>query len=110
MANGDYLIFRGSLQNNIIKVDNSNKLISKNIIDHNYRKDNDNFTFLGKLFVWSIFLEPLLYFKIFEPTTVGITGNLSRLLQTIVIIGLFIIQKIMTWHIYHGRFRFNSSK
>ena len=42
-------------------------------------------TFITKLFVWSVVLEPLLFF-IVEEQSVGIGHNLSRLLQILVII------------------------
>ncbi len=38
-----------------------------------------------RLYVWSVIFEPLLFFVLFEEAVVGITGNLSRILQFIVI-------------------------
>ena len=39
-----------------------------------------------RLYIWSVIFEPLLLFVLFESSAVGITGNLSRLLQ-----GLFCV-------------------
>ena len=44
--------------------------------------------FLSRVYVWSIVFEPLLFFVLFERTTTGVTGNLSRILQLVVLIGL----------------------
>jgi hypothetical protein len=46
------------------------------------------FSFIGKLFVWSIAVEPLLYFIVLEQATVGIRSNLGRLLQLFVVIAM----------------------
>jgi hypothetical protein len=43
---------------------------------------------LEKLFVWSVVLEPMLYFLLFNVNITGFGTNLSRLLQVLVIIGL----------------------
>lgn len=40
---------------------------------------------LTRLFVWSVVLEPLLFFVLFERAQTGITGNLSRILQAMVV-------------------------
>ncbi len=56
---------------------------------HSNRKkmdSNKEFDFLGKIYVWSIVFEPLLFFVIFSQALVGITGNVSRILQFIVIL------------------------
>lgn len=45
---------------------------------------------LTRIFVWSLILEPMLFFIIFERSLVGITGNISRFLQLLVIIGLIL--------------------
>lgn len=43
---------------------------------------------LSRIFVWSLVLEPLNFFVLFDRTTAGITGNVSRLLQVAVILVL----------------------
>ena len=48
--------------------------------------NNKEFDLLGKIYVWSIVFEPLLFFVIFSQALVGITGNVSRILQFIVIL------------------------
>ena len=45
---------------------------------------------LTRLYVWSIVLEPLLFFVIADRTVAGIGGNISRILQFIVILGLLV--------------------
>ena len=41
-----------------------------------------------KLYVWSVVLEPLLFFIIWDEWVTGIGGNVSRMLQGIVVITL----------------------
>ena len=48
----------------------------------------DRIPLLSRIYVWSIILEPLLFFVLFERSTTGVTGNLSRILQLVVLIGL----------------------
>lgn len=43
---------------------------------------------LSRLYVWSIIFEPLLFFVLFENSTSGVVGNLSRILQMIVLVSL----------------------
>ena len=43
---------------------------------------------LARLYVWSIVFEPLLFFQLFSQAVVGIGGNLSRMLQLLVVAGL----------------------
>lgn len=43
---------------------------------------------LTRLYVWSVVLEPLLVFALFNATTTGVTGNLSKALQVLVVVGL----------------------
>ncbi len=50
---------------------------------------------LSKIYVWSICLEPLLFFLIKNPF-IGPTSNISRYLQTIVLVGLVIRFLIMS--------------
>lgn len=45
---------------------------------------------LSRLYVWSILFEPLLFFMLMERTVSGITANVSRILQAMVIIGLIL--------------------
>ncbi|MAJ85840.1 MAG: hypothetical protein CL687_02580, partial [Candidatus Pelagibacter sp.] len=53
-------------------------------------KKEKNFGFIEKLFIWSIVFEPLLLFVIFSQNQVGISGNVSRILQLLVIFLLFL--------------------
>jgi hypothetical protein len=41
--------------------------------------------FWKRLYVWSVIFEPLFYFVVFEETTSGVTGNVSRILQVAVV-------------------------
>src|SRR3989442_6770858 len=43
---------------------------------------------LSRVYVWSIVLEPLLFFVLLERTASGVTSNLGRILQMVVVIGL----------------------
>jgi len=43
---------------------------------------------LSRLYVWSIVFEPMLFFALFQQSVTGIGGNLSRLLQSVVVVGL----------------------
>lgn len=43
---------------------------------------------LSRLYVWSVVLEPLAFFVLFDRRFSGVTGNVSRLLQAIVVGGL----------------------
>ena len=45
---------------------------------------------ITRIFVWSLILEPMLFFIVFERSLVGITGNISRFLQALVILGLIL--------------------
>jgi len=58
---------------------------------HIYAKKNEiEISLISKLYVWSIALEPLLFFIVIDSSVVGITGNVSRLLQLTVILLLII--------------------
>jgi hypothetical protein len=46
--------------------------------------------FLTKLYIWSVVMEPLLFFIVFDQATTGITGNVSRILQFFVVVLVFI--------------------
>mgnify|MGYP000604329456 FL=1 len=54
-----------------------------------------NFGLLEKLFVWSITFEPLLFFIVAGQSVTGVGGNISRLLQFIVIVCL-VVRTLMT--------------
>lgn len=54
----------------------------------NYRADK--LSLISRLYVWSIVLEPLLIFIMFDATTTGFTANLSKMLQLIVLAGLLL--------------------
>lgn len=45
---------------------------------------------ISRLYVWSIVLEPLLLFVMFDATTTGFTANLSKMLQLMVLAGLLL--------------------
>ena len=45
-------------------------------------------SFLARVYVWSIILEPMMFFVISHRTFSGVGGNLSRILQLLVILGL----------------------
>ncbi len=45
---------------------------------------------LERLFIWSCILEPMLFFVLFERSATGVTGNLSRILQVLVVFGLIV--------------------
>jgi len=47
-----------------------------------------NVPFLTKIFVWSIVMEPVLYYAAITPNAVGISLHIGRFLQIIVIVGL----------------------
>jgi hypothetical protein len=53
--------------------------------------------FLTRLYIWSIVLEPLLFFVLFERTVSGITSNLSRLLQMLVlaVLGCILVARLL---------------
>lgn len=50
--------------------------------------------FVTRLYVWSIVFEPLLFFILWDRWTAGIGGNLSRILQILVLI-LLLLQFLM---------------
>ena len=57
------------------------------------KKHKIEISLISKLYVWSIALEPLLFFIVVDSSLVGITGNISRLLQLTVI--LLLITKVL---------------
>ena len=57
-----------------------------------------SFGFIGKLYVWSIILEPLLLFVVTSQDVSGVGGNISRLLQFIVICCLIISLLLKTYN------------
>jgi len=50
------------------------------------KKNEIEISVIAKLYVWSLALEPLLFFIVVDSSVVGITGNISRLLQLTVIL------------------------
>ena len=52
-------------------------------------KEN-SFNYLGKLYVWSIIFEPLLFFIVVSQDVSGVGGNIGRLLQMVVILLLIL--------------------
>jgi len=52
-------------------------------------KEN-SFNYLGKLYVWSIIFEPLLFFIVVGQDVSGVGGNIGRLLQMVVILLLIL--------------------
>ena len=70
-----------------------------------------SFGVLGKLYVWSIILEPLLFFIIASQDVSGVGGNISRLLQFIVVCSLIIrilfstFNSIRIFNPFHSYFR-----
>ena len=58
-----------------------------------------------KMYIWSIVLEPMLFFVLFQRTVTGVSGNLSRLLQFAVIIGL-VLRLVFGGASAPGRIRF----
>ena len=51
----------------------------------------------SKIYVWSVILEPLLFFVILNQDVAGIGGNISRMLQLIVVLSLFLKIFLMPW-------------
>lgn len=45
-------------------------------------------SWFSRLYVWSVVLEPLLFFVVFDRGVFGITGNIARVLQGLVVAGL----------------------
>ena len=68
---------------------NANNINSPNILEKRYENKKTT-TLIEKLFVWSLILEPLLYFNIASGGKfTGITFSVSRILQIIVLSLLF---------------------
>ena len=49
----------------------------------------EGFGFLKKMFIWSVLMEPMLYFIFYYGTVFFISGNLSKMLQTFFFLFLF---------------------
>ena len=49
----------------------------------------EGFGFLKKMFIWSVLMEPMLYFIFYYGTVFFISGNLSKMLQTFFLLFLF---------------------
>ena len=57
----------------------------------NYSSDKDaNFGFIEKIFVWSLVFEPMIFFVVLSNSSIGISGNISRLLQIFVLLMLLL--------------------
>lgn len=67
-----------------------------------------NFGLLERLFVWSITFEPLLFFIVASQNITGVGGNISRLLQFIVIVSLFVRTLMTPFHLVRVFNPFNS--
>ena len=50
----------------------------------------NKFTTIGKIYVWSVVLEPILYLVVAPVVYTGVDIKLGRILQFIVIIGLLL--------------------
>jgi len=51
-----------------------------------------------RLFVWSVLLEPLFFFVLFDEAVTGVTGNLSRILQfavCVVLAGRLVVRVLL---------------
>jgi len=60
-----------------------------------HQKPVKTFDYLGKLYVWSLVFEPLIFFVVLTPSFIGISGNISRLLQIIVIVLMLLRMLLM---------------
>nr|HPL68426.1 hypothetical protein [Smithellaceae bacterium] len=58
-----------------------------------FQTENTQVSLITKLYVWSVVLEPLLFFIIWDEWITGVGGNLSRMLQASVLMFL-IVKKI----------------
>ena len=56
----------------------------------NLTRSHYRFGLIEKLFVWSIVLEPMIFFTIFGAHITGVGGNISRSLQFLVIVSILI--------------------
>ena len=57
---------------------------------------SSDISILVKLYIWSLIIDPLLFFVIFDKSSTGVSGNISKLLQFLVIIVLFLNKIIIT--------------
>ncbi len=53
--------------------------------------NNPNTSLIVKIYIWSIIIDPLLFFVLFEKSSTGISGNISKLLQLFIL--FFIVLK-----------------
>lgn len=53
------------------------------------KKSSSKTSFLAKLYVWSVLLHPLLFFYIAHEQTIGIGGNIAKILELIVCLCIF---------------------
>ncbi len=55
-------------------------------MNFNNKIPNSNISLFVKLYIWSIIIDPLLFFILFEKSSTGISGNISKLLQLFVLL------------------------
>lgn len=53
-------------------------------------KSSSGLSFISKLYIWSIIFEPLLFFVVLDQATTGVSGNISKLIQFLVVVILFL--------------------
>ena len=65
-----------------------------NPVENSYIRSKDfpisKLSVVTKLYVWSVIIEPLLFFIVFIPNTFGVTANVSKLFQLTIFIYLII--------------------
>jgi hypothetical protein len=65
-----------------------------NTVENSYIGSKDfaisKLSVVTKLYVWSVIIEPLLFFVVFDPETFGVTANISKLFQFTIFIYLII--------------------
>jgi hypothetical protein len=64
------------------------QIIKDDYIRHN---DDTSLSFITKLYIWSVAIEPLLFFSLLHPSVLGFNLSVSRLLQLVVV--FFVIMK-----------------
>ena len=65
----------------------------------------EGFGFLKKMFIWSVLMEPMLYFIFYYGTVFFISGNLSKMLQTFFI--LFLVFRYLVYFLSNQRYEVN---
>ncbi len=61
---------------------------------------------LSRIYIWSVIFEPLQFFVIFGETFSGINGNLSRILQIVVVVSLILRSSVRLLKSGWGSIRF----